>query len=460
MSNSCVNFVTRWAKNDFGIVTPQHRLSVIEWSLDEYAKKADMATHEIVSQIKEGNELVIAKVIDILTIQESYFFRDRALFAYLENHLLPEIINKARASGRKRIDIGSFGSSKGEEIYSIAMLLMELIPDVKSWDIFLFGIDINRFALEIAKQGKYTRLSLRAIEPRFKSKYFQEDNGTYYLLENVRKMVRFTYGNIVDSESMSLGFDLILCRNVFIYLDEAGITKSLEGFSKLLKDDSTLFLGPSEYSHFSKWFRKGFAQGVSFLTKADSVVTPSSKTSPIKKLTTKNSYVAKQGTRTSLIKEIKKLLKDKKHAKVLEQINANLQQFADDSLLNQYKVRALLELGDTLSARELLDDLLKKDGLNATNHFLLGLACSEEDNSLSMEHYKKAIYLNTCFPEAYYYLANIYFSKQDVINGLLYLDKGIRYAEAKAGEDQALVGDCDYATLLSILKKEREHYAR
>ena len=439
MSNSCVNFVTRWAKNDFGIVTPQHRLGIVEWGLEGYAKKSGVTTHEIVSQINAGNESVINNVIDILTIQESYFFRDRALFTYLENHLLPEIIKKSRASGRKRIDVGSFGCSKGEEIYSIAMLLKELISDLKEWNIFLFGVDINRFALDLAKQGKYNRLSLRALEPRFRAKYFQEDDGHYYLDETIRKMVSFNYGNIVNGESMPLGFDLILCRNVFIYFDETCITKSLQCFAKLLKDDGTLFLGPSEYSHFARWFRKDFAHGVSFLTKATpAAISSLTKNSFANKIALKTSYVDKQSTRTGLIKDIKQLLKDKKYTRVLEKINSNLQQFSNDELLNQYKARALLELGDTLSARELLSDLLKKDDLNATNHFLLGLACSEEDNGLSLEHYKKAIYLNTSFPEAYYYLANIYFSKQDVINGLLCLDKGIRYAEAKAGEDQAL----------------------
>lgn len=461
MSNSWVSFITKWAKNSYGIKTPEHRLSIIEWNLAEYAKKSGISPHAIVAEINNGNETVISNVVDLLTIQESYFFRDRALFTYLENNLLSELVKRARRSGKKRLDIGSFGCSRGEEIYSIAMLLMELIPDLDSWKIFLLGVDINRFALDLAKQAKYTPSSLRAIESRFKEKYFVEEGGYYYLNEKIRFMVRFNYGNIVECELMPLRFDLILCRNVFIYFEESDIRKGLQGFDKLLKEDGVLFLAPSEYSYFAQWFRKSFIDGVSFLSKVVPVSSGGvAKTSSFPQVAQKTSYISKQSTKSALINEIKQLLEEKNYSKALEKINVNLHQFSDAVLLNQYKARALLELGDTLSARELLTGLLKQDDLNATYHFLLGLSYSEEDSNLSMEHYKKAVYLNINFPEAYYYLANMYFSKQDLTNGLLYLDKSIRYARAKVADEQALVGDCDYATLLGILQKERDYYAR
>jgi len=169
-----------------------------------------------------------------LTIGETYFFRDINSFKVLEEVIFPSIINKR--SNDRNIRVWCGACCTGEEPYSVAILLHQLIPNLKDWKISLLGTDINTLFLQKTKQARYKEWSFRSEIPELKKRYFTKNSDGQYLLNpEIKNMVDFFYLNLVDDKYPSLtngtnGIDVILCNNVFIYFSEqqiANVTKKL-----------------------------------------------------------------------------------------------------------------------------------------------------------------------------------------------------------------------------------------
>lgn len=200
-------------------------------------------------------------LIDILTTGESYFFRDQGQIQLLRNDLLPELIRKQRyqdeeqRGDRPSLNIWSAGCSTGEEVYSLAILLMELLPDWRNWHLRVLGTDINALAIAKAKTGLYNDWSFRLVEPRLKNSYFQAQKGYWKINSDVQKIVDFQTHNLsLDSvpkhKGQPISFDLVICRNVFIYLTKEAIDICLEKFCHALKDNTYLITSHTElYGH-------------------------------------------------------------------------------------------------------------------------------------------------------------------------------------------------------------------
>ncbi|NQU81836.1 MAG: chemotaxis protein CheR, partial [Bacteroidetes bacterium] len=131
-----------------------------------------------------------------LTIRKTHFFRDKNIYNELEKHVLPELINSRRKTG-KHIRIWSAGCSSGEEPYSIAILLHKMIPDLKDWSISILATDINPRALKKAKNGIYYKWSFRGTPKWVKDGYFSETKeDSYIIMPYIKKMVSFSYHNL------------------------------------------------------------------------------------------------------------------------------------------------------------------------------------------------------------------------------------------------------------------------
>jgi chemotaxis protein methyltransferase CheR len=157
------------------------------------------------------------RLIVLLTNQESYFFRDKGQFTLLQERILPELI-KANCE-RRALRLWSAGCSTGEEPYSLAILIDQLLPQREGWDIFILGTDIQGDALEKARRGIYSPWSFRLVEPTLQARYFREQRAEYRLNERIRDMVTFRQGNLFKDEfpNAAVGLsniDLIVCRNV------------------------------------------------------------------------------------------------------------------------------------------------------------------------------------------------------------------------------------------------------
>jgi chemotaxis protein methyltransferase CheR len=186
-----------------------------------------------------------------LTTGESYFFRDQGQFALLRTRILPEIIERNRR--RRSLRIWSAGCSTGEEPYSLAILVAELLPEYNNWDVFLLGTDLNKVAVEKARRGLYSGWSLRGVSQDIKARYFHPCLHGWELDARIRSLAHFRSGNLFQDTfpSKSSGvhdFDLIVCRNVFIYFDRQAVSTVLHKFAQSLNDNGYLLTGHAEVS--------------------------------------------------------------------------------------------------------------------------------------------------------------------------------------------------------------------
>jgi chemotaxis protein methyltransferase CheR len=190
-----------------------------------------------------------------LTIGETYFLRDPHSYRVLEEQVLPELI-AARRKENKSLRIWSAGCSSGEEPYSIAILLSRIIPDLSSWNITLLATDINPVALERGRQGVYGQWSFRDAPPWLMDYFTKRKDGRFEIIPRIRKMVTFNYLNLAEQNYPSLlnntnAIDIIFCRNVVLYFEQAVMNGVIANFHKSLLYGGWLFVSPTEIAHRS-----------------------------------------------------------------------------------------------------------------------------------------------------------------------------------------------------------------
>ncbi len=203
------------------------------------------------------------RLINLLTVGETHFFRDNSQFDALINHVFPALINRKRAearlegsasAGMPHLRIWSAGCSSGEEAYSLAIILRELIPDIQNWRILILATDINENSLSKAQKAIYTDWSFRESRAlALRPVYFSKEGKNYRLNDDIRQMVTFTRQNLIEDDYPSIhnnliSMDLIMCRNVTIYFTEETTSKLVRKFYKTLNNDGWLVVGHSEPS--------------------------------------------------------------------------------------------------------------------------------------------------------------------------------------------------------------------
>ena len=193
-----------------------------------------------------------------LTIGESYFFRHLEQIEALRHNILPDLI--ARHWNDHTLYLWSAGCATGEEPYTVAIILRELLADIERWKIMILATDINRQALAMAEAGHYRDWSFRGTDHQFKQKYFATKGDVFTIDPAIRQMVNFAYLNLSEDKYPSTinhtsHLDLILCRNVTIYLPPHIIKDIADRFHKCLTPGGWLMVAPSEtnleiYSEF------------------------------------------------------------------------------------------------------------------------------------------------------------------------------------------------------------------
>lgn len=211
-----------------GCTSPEHCLQLLEYH--------DHATPRVIQAFARE-----------FSVGESYFFRDTHFFDQLERHILPRII----AKNGWRLSVWSIGCSRGEELYSVAMVLRRVIADIDRWNLYLLGTDVNPDALERAEQGVFDGWSLRQTPQRYRD-FFKLYGKMYTIDPAIRKMVSFRYHNFMDDPSPVLppygeGFDLILLNNVLIYFEPQKAKIAVDSLVPLIKEGGWLATTPTEY---------------------------------------------------------------------------------------------------------------------------------------------------------------------------------------------------------------------
>lgn len=208
---------------------------------------------------------MVETLSSFLTIGETSFLRDINIYNELEKHVLPELINSRRKTG-KQIRIWNAGCSSGEEPYSIAILLHKMISDLKDWSISILATDINLRALKKAKEGIYNKWSFRGTPKWAKDGYFSKTKeNSYKIMPYIKKMVSFSYHNLAKDPFPSLlnnttAMDIIFCRNVIMYFHPLLIKKIIKCFYRSLLNKGWLLVSGSEglYVHTSQFVTVNF----------------------------------------------------------------------------------------------------------------------------------------------------------------------------------------------------------
>ena len=190
---------------------------------------------------KDKEELKV--LLDSVTTNLTRFFRNTAHFDTLENYVLPELVKKKRETGDNTIRIWSAGCSTGEEPYSIAMMAKEKLPGDFKFEIT--ASDLSLKSLMTAKEGFYPPNKVNGIPDIYLSKYFTKGIDGFQVNSNIKESIKFDYHNLKFDSGLS-NLDIVFCRNVIIYFDEAAQEAVIQKFWKALSQRTYLFIGHSE----------------------------------------------------------------------------------------------------------------------------------------------------------------------------------------------------------------------
>jgi len=239
----------------FGLYFPEKRRIELEQGLRQaFAASTctDLDEYFRLLQSSKDGALEMDRLVNALTVGETYFFRDEGQFDALYHHVLPQIIERRRPV--RTLRIWSAGCASGEEAYSLAIMLRELLPDVDDWAITILGTDVNTEALDRARKAVYGNWAFREERAkRLQSRYFQPQGNRYELAPDIRRMVTFARLNLAANnypsfETNTTLMDLIICRNVTIYFSEAATKQVVTRLYSALVDGGWLVVGHSEPS--------------------------------------------------------------------------------------------------------------------------------------------------------------------------------------------------------------------
>jgi len=190
------------------------------------------------------------EIIDSISTNETYFFRDKSPFELLQHKIFPDLIDKRskKSFSKPTIRLWSAGNSTGQEIYSIAMTLIEMGVTPDKYNIKLFGTDISDAAIAQASYGTYNKFEVaRGLDQRRLNAYFdKQQDDRYKIKDRVRMMAQFKKMNLMKPFIGVGKFDIVLCRNVMIYFTSEDRRKIYQSISKVLEPDGYLLIGSTE----------------------------------------------------------------------------------------------------------------------------------------------------------------------------------------------------------------------
>ena len=198
--------------------------------------------------LKQGGteqEEELLQLLDVLTINETSFFRNRPQFEVLEQLVLPELIERKAAAVEHGLRIWSAGCSTGEEPYSIAISVIEQLPTRQSWDVKIYASDLSLSALERATSGTYPESKLQDVDRARHRRFFEPCPDGLRVRDEVRRLVIYDFHNLKHENGLG-DLDIIFCRNVLIYFDPDEQQKVVNKLIRALRPGGYLFLGHSE----------------------------------------------------------------------------------------------------------------------------------------------------------------------------------------------------------------------
>ena len=229
--------------DESGITFSDTNRSVLESRIRETLRTKQLASVEDYFRLVSSSKDELNAMLDSVTTNLTRFFRNQAHFDTLEKYVLPEILQRKGASGEKRIRIWSAGCSTGEEPYTIAMVVKDNVPP--SFKTEIIASDISLKCLMTAKAGFYADAKMTGVPDKYLTKYFERKPGGWQVKNELMEMIRFDYHNLAHESNLA-NVDVVFCRNVIIYFDEAAQKAVIDGFWRAMSPKSYLFIGHSE----------------------------------------------------------------------------------------------------------------------------------------------------------------------------------------------------------------------
>jgi chemotaxis protein methyltransferase CheR len=240
-------YLRRLLRERSGLVLSADKHYLVESRLLSVARRAGTATlSDLVQRLKGPNsERLVVEVVEAMTTNESFFFRDKVPFEQFRDTIMPALL-ASRAAG-KRIRIWCAAASTGQEPYSLAMSLKEMGKAIEGWRVEIMATDLSQEVLEKAKAGIYSQFEVqRGLPIQLLVKYFSQIGDTWQLAPEIRAMVQYRQLNLLN-EFFQLGtFDVVFCRNVLIYFDQTTKASVLERIARVTERDGYLVLGAAE----------------------------------------------------------------------------------------------------------------------------------------------------------------------------------------------------------------------
>lgn len=490
------NEITNIIRDRLGIVIHPHQNNDLFKTVIQACKNFDCRPEEYLHNlsISSARSPILEHLVISITVGETYFYRDKRQMDLLQNKILPELIAKKRDQQDLSLRIWSAGCASGEEIYTIAMMLYELLPDLSEWSLSLLGTDINTTALRKALYGQYGEWSMRAIPVHIKDKFFVKHDNQYKLADIVREMVKFDFVNLNDNTYPSIfngtnSQDLILCRNVLIYFDTAIISRIMQKLNESLQFKGYLLLGASDpivQDHKTELvyhYKHGmlFSREVSFTRATSQTPQKAIVRGEHREIDQQNRDVISRRRESQLLTDAKKQREDyqktlKKPGVTKETILNLLNEAQWQSVLASIekidktsskpgfdlyaKATAFANLGQLEQAANLFKDSLILDPTNKYCHFTYALTLLELMNFASAENeLRKAIFLDRNFVAAHYQLGLLLMRNKQQASGLKSLRNALSIASTRNASEQVHgTKGLSYGRLSEILQHEINLY--
>jgi len=339
------------------------------------------------------------RIIQEITVGETYFFRNQPQFNALRDHILPNLIAQRRAQGQRYLRLWSAACATGEEPYSLAILLRELIPDWRDWSLFILATDINQAVLAAAAAGQYRAASFRGETPlHIQGRWFQPKHGLYHLDPTVRQMVSFRELNLIEAQYPSAGnytinHDIILCRNVTIYFDNAQTCAVIQRLYGALRADGWLLVGHAEPQlHVYDAFHTRQYDGTTIYQKPGT-------TAP---LVPRRELIEITPIPASTPPDLHQALSP------VQSMPPKVSEPSCDTQVRLLDARRAADGEDWQTTIELLEQLETSERYNPLFHFVRALVLAQSNTDSALEALAQAVYCDPKFALGHYWLGELW----------------------------------------------------